>query len=473
MTTELNNIKTEEKEAVIDPTLSPRKIDNLQTETAEVNDYTFINNPKLIKQDILLFKNDVLKDLKLFMRQISDKINNDEKFVKDRIDKFDINIQNYTERIHELSNLIITDKTIRDKVENIISFKDKAQETLMTNDIKINNLDKDIHENVYRIDTILKDTVLYPGLIGGICKFKSFHDLIDFILSEISQMTTFKEKSATDINAYKSKVDNITQSLSIKIENNNRTSTKYLEKCINTMEERFQSLLDLYDEKLTAVRMENTKYIEEIKKATKKLMDETNNVLLMKRDIMKKFDDEVKFLKSDNIRVIKCFSGYKEDFFKMRAKFIELCEFIRDVRFKVNLGQELRASDFTAVSKRISISPNIKKKKMSVIDECEEYLKNTKKNMPNFRRASVMTPKTMYNMLNPEEFDRRKNSVLKSIYEMENESTANNVSGEKKEYEDFLKGYLKNNDIKKDLSRKNSKLVNDLKTSNSQHKKKK
>ena len=164
--------------------LSPVQIDLINKETSEADANSFINNPKLLKKDILLFKDDVLKDLKLFMRQISEKVNNDEKFVKEKIEKFNINIQNYSEKIHELSNLICTDKTIRDKVESVVNFKQKAQESLMTNDIKINNLDKDVHDNIYRIDNILKDTVLYPGIIGGICKFKTFHDLIDFILSE-------------------------------------------------------------------------------------------------------------------------------------------------------------------------------------------------------------------------------------------------------------------------------------------------
>ena len=451
--------------------LSPVQIDLINKETSEADANSFINNPKLLKKDILLFKDDVLKDLKLFMRQISEKVNNDEKFVKEKIEKFNINIQNYSEKIHELSNLICTDKTIRDKVESVVNFKQKAQESLMTNDIKINNLDKDVHDNIYRIDNILKDTVLYPGIIGGICKFKTFHDLIDFILSEISQMITFKEKNNIDINAYKTKVDNITQMLEIKIENHNRTSTKYLQKCIKNMEEKFQSLLDLYDEKLTVVRMENTKYIEEIKKATKKLMDETNNVLLMKRDIMKKFNDEVKFLKNDNVRVIKCFSGYKEDFFKMRKKFIELSEFIRDVRFKVNLGEELKTSDFRNLSRRIAVSPNVRKKRMSIIDECDELIQCKRKNTQKIRRATIMTPNSFYNILNEEEFDRKRNSVLKSIYEMENESTANNVSGEKKEYENFLKNYLKNDELKKTLPKKSSKKNNEDKVCRRHHRK--
>ena len=455
----MKNIKTEEKEILTDPSLSPRKIDYIHNDASETDIHTFINNPKLLKQDILLFKNEVLKDLKIFMRQISDKVSNDEKLVNEKLDKFNTNIQTYTERIHELSNLICTDKTIRDKVDIIMNFKQKAQETLMTNDIKMNNFDKDFHENIFRIDSILKETVLYPGIIGGISKFKNFHDLIDFILSEISQITTFKEKTTMDINAYKSKVENITQSLQIKIDNNNLTCTKYLQKCIKSMEEKFQSLLDLYDEKLTAVRMENTKYIEDIKKATKKLMDETNNILLMKKDLMKKFDEEVKFLKNDNVRVIKCFSGYKENFNKMRLKFRELCEFIRDVRFKVNLGEELKTSDFRKMSKRIAVSPNIRKTKTAIIEECEEFLQINKKNIKPFRRASVATPNNMFNILNEEEFDRRRNNVLNSINEMDNESTVNNITGEKKEYECFLKEYLKNDESKKEIQRQKSKKI--------------
>ena len=42
------------------------------------------------------------------------------------------------------------------------------------------NLEKDLNDNIFRHDNILKDTVIYPGIIGPMCKFKNFHQLIDY-----------------------------------------------------------------------------------------------------------------------------------------------------------------------------------------------------------------------------------------------------------------------------------------------------
>ena len=75
-----------------------------------------------------------------------------------------------------------------------------------------------------------------------------------------------------------------------------------------------------------------------------------------------KFEDIVDFVKKDNSRVIKCFSAYKEQFYEMKKKFIDLSDFIRDVRFKKNIGEELNRRDFYITSKKIS---EFKKQKMN------------------------------------------------------------------------------------------------------------
>ena len=60
--------------------------------------------------------------------------------------------------------------------------------------------------NVYRIDKILAESVIYPGVIGGISKFKSFHDFMDYILAQASQNITFRDKSQLDLKNYRIKL---------------------------------------------------------------------------------------------------------------------------------------------------------------------------------------------------------------------------------------------------------------------------
>ena len=155
----------------------------------------FQSSPNYIKKDILFFKEEILRDLKQFQSKINEKVQTEEKHMKEKIEKFSVRIEKFNEKVIELSNLICTDKSIRDKVDTILEFKNKSQELIMTNGIKLDNIDKELHENIYRIDNLLKDTVLYPGVIGGISKFKTFHDFIDYILGELSQGVNLEKKA--------------------------------------------------------------------------------------------------------------------------------------------------------------------------------------------------------------------------------------------------------------------------------------
>ena len=214
---EIKNERTDNKYATI--RYHSKEIE--QTKIFQSDDIIFnINsNPNFIKKDLLLFKDEILKEIKMFKLKLNENSKNNEKYMNDNIQKFSIQIQEFNRRIIDLSNLIITDKTIREKVEQIAQFKEKAQETLMTDGIKIDNLEKDFYENIYRIDNILKDTVLNSKIIGGIAKYSTFYDFMSKVTDEISQLNTFKDKTNSDINNIRAKLENYLIKTKTKIEN--------------------------------------------------------------------------------------------------------------------------------------------------------------------------------------------------------------------------------------------------------------
>ena len=155
-------------------------------------------NSNRMKKDLLIFKDELLKDLKRLQTKLYEKAEDNEIYTKEKIEEFNLQIKKYSEKVMSLSNSIITDKAIRENVESLIEYKNKNQEIVMTNGIQLDNLEKEFYNNIYRIDNILKESVIYPGIIGNITKFKTFHDFIDYVVQEISQLNTFKNKSQMD-----------------------------------------------------------------------------------------------------------------------------------------------------------------------------------------------------------------------------------------------------------------------------------
>ena len=139
---------------------------------------------KNLRQDFILFKEQVLKDIKTVQREFSNKFSNMEDLIKDQINIYESKVGIFEQRIKYLSNLITTDRSIIEKIEELNQFKEETKNKLITDSIRITNIETDSKVNIKNIEKILSSSVIYPGLIGYSGKFKSFHDYMDYVLNK-------------------------------------------------------------------------------------------------------------------------------------------------------------------------------------------------------------------------------------------------------------------------------------------------
>ena len=306
------------------------------------------------KNDLLHFKEETLRDFKEVQRKISEKYETLDLEMKEKLEAYEKRIVTYENKIMELSNLINTDKTIREKVDNLMEFKEKTDDHLITEKIRLDNFRNDLKSNVERIDQILKDSVIYPGIIGGISKYKTFHDLIDYILAQTSQTLTFREKSILDFKSYKTKLENIISSFNTQINTLLNTTSEFTKTCVKEAEERMKSIYNIFDDRLQDARIENANYAIGLEKATEVLKKELENLYVVKSELYEKVDKSMAEVKNDNTRVVKLFTGYKKNFHIMQHKFTQLADFIKDVRFRINLKEDVQRREYAHMSNMIN-----------------------------------------------------------------------------------------------------------------------
>ena len=306
------------------------------------------------KNDLLHFKEETLRDFKEVQRKISEKYETLDLEMKEKLEAYEKRIVTYENKIMELSNLINTDKTIREKVDNLMEFKEKTDDHLITEKIRLDNFRNDLKSNVERIDQILKDSVIYPGIIGGISKYKTFHDLIDYILTQTSQTLTFREKSILDFKSYKTKLENIISSFNTQINTLLNTTSEFTKTCIKEAEERMKSIYNIFDDRLQDARIENANYAIGLEKATEVLKKELENLYVVKSELYEKVDKSMAEVKNDNTRVVKLFTGYKKNFHIMQHKFTQLADFIKDIRFRINLKEDVQRREYAHMSNMIN-----------------------------------------------------------------------------------------------------------------------
>ena len=326
------------------------------------------------KNDILLFKNETLKDFKEAQKKMFDKYSNLDENIKNRLDEFEKRINSYEIKITELSKLINVDKLIKEKIEELLEFKVKTNDTLLTEKIRLDNIRNDLKQNVTRIDKILTDSVIYPGIIGGISKYKTFHDLIDYVLTQCSLNLTFREKNIMDLKSYKTKLEGLIEVFNNQVNNILSTTSEYTNTSIKDSEERMKGVLSILEDRISEARIENANYAVGLEKRSEALQNEIKSLYTLKNDLNKKVDTGIAEMKKDNSKIIRLFGGYKKGFNVLEYKFTQLSEFIKDMRFRINLKEDVQRREFSKMSDLI----NFDKKKKGFYDGLENMVKNKK-----------------------------------------------------------------------------------------------
>ena len=356
------------------------------------NNNNFSKSPsqQISKMEMMHFKDDVLKDIKILKREIIDKYEMDSTLVSEKILNLENKINSINKKIAELSLLLNKDNAnnIMNQMTTFAEFKNKTKESMLTMEIKINNVDKELKNNIYRIDNILSDSVIYPAIIGRACKYKTFHQLLDYILSQISQNKTYREKNTLDLNSYKKKLESLVQSFQVQKDSILNITNKSIDKKAEEIEEKFQSLMKLYDERLQETRAQNADYMKNMENTLNIVRGRMGEFQEYKDNIFEKINEEKKVVKDENEKTQHIFIGYKREFNLLKEKFTQLSEFIKDVRFRVNIGEEVKRREFFHISNKIDFSKPQKYSKNSNININSDSIINE---FPEFhkRRSSV------------------------------------------------------------------------------------
>ena len=252
-----------------------------------------MNNENLaLKTELIYFKEDVLKDIKSSSLKLTSRIDDQKDVFSRKIANIETRLEALFNKVVSLANSISIDKTMSEKIETLEKFRTKAQDTLFSYDLNFKAQSKLIKDNSYRIESFINDNIYYNGIIGKTnnCKFNSFHKFIDYVLLNIAQLNTFKDKTlALDFKNYKKQIDNNIEMMKIELENNLNTNTNYTKRTIQESENKTKNILNSLDEKIMQIRLENNKLNTNIEKTLEIITNESNK---MKKEIYDNLKEE-------------------------------------------------------------------------------------------------------------------------------------------------------------------------------------
>ena len=285
-------------------------------------------SPRNINIDLIHFKNDILKDVRDIKYSLMEKYSVLEENLKQKMNQYDLTIKSFEQKIFELSKLIAIDKSIKEKIETFNEFKEETRDNIFKQRAKFNEFENRINKEISGINDILLDSVIYPAVIGGNSKFKTFHEYMDFTLKEINDISLVKDKNGMDLKPFKKKIEQTVDAFRILI--NNMYTKEMTNNAINRSEERLQSLFRQYDEKIMNLKVENygsnvtnSNKFEEINSKLKSLenfkknVESNTEILKIKKEIKKIYEilrDFFSFpeIKKEIEKKNQVFSGVKQ-----------------------------------------------------------------------------------------------------------------------------------------------------------------
>ena len=327
-----------------------------------------------IQKDIMYFKDDVLNSIKQMNHKLNLKYAETTENIQSQLSSYDSKINALSSQIVSLSNLISKDKSIDDKIESLTLFKSQIESTLTTLQVRETLLTKQLSDAIYKYDKAIVDNLLLPGIIGSNCKYKSFREFTDFILTQISQFTTFKDKQIFDLESYKTKIESISKSLSSQVNTLNTTVMNSTNESIKESEKRIKDLLQIYNDRLEDMRVENSRYIIDTKTQFNKMLNEWKNMSNIRDEIYTRFDNEVGNIIEKNKHLLNVFDDYKKEFKLIKNRFTQLSDFIRDIRFRLN-GGNVKRKDAYQMSNAINFN---KRQTLDKKDNYNRFVKNLK-----------------------------------------------------------------------------------------------
>ena len=255
--------------------------------------------PQMSYQDLIKFKEELLKELHDYKYQTTLNINNEfHKFEKLIENKNTITDFIEKEKLSLLSKLEFSNE------KNIIfsEISNKEQEIinkLVVTDAKLNTYKRDVEESIYRYDKIIIDNLQIPGLVGNACKFPNLKEYILTNKDELNSLSMISKQTSMEFKSFKKKTEMNISFINEKISEQKYKLMNLVNSKFHEVSEKFEGLYTALNEKIdnmdNGINFETEILNKEIKKLNdlifenKKKIIEENNV--SKEELLTEIDE--------------------------------------------------------------------------------------------------------------------------------------------------------------------------------------
>ena len=349
-----------------------------------------INNSKvdnLIKNSftsqLIFFKEDILqevKELRTQMNNMSNKYKLDQSKNNTKIIEMKEAIETITQNLELIASKKTKENPIVDRYDKLDKSISKLEYAINANELKLKNTAEKLNEDIYELDNKITKNFFYPLVIGPNGKYKTFHEFIDSIILNVNNLLLFKEKissahkdlknkTETNMNNYRVKLDYFSKNYTSFISSSFKEIEQKLKKTLNEtlnielekINKNFENYKDNLENKISNIN-EKLQKIESLEQNLEKTKSELNQKIEINKREIKKYQLEKykkNYLGQKNIiNIIKQYiegnsKNNKLLLYKKRKSFENNSLILKDISYNI--------SKFNQKRKNINSEPNKEK----------------------------------------------------------------------------------------------------------------
>ena len=277
-------------------------------------------NPEIasIKQDILFFKNDMLKDIRKLEEKLNLKMTNQNLMSSEQYNAFEKKMDSITTQITEINSLLVNNTNLTEKVNTLQIFKSRTEDSIFRVNARINTFEKEYREYIDNVEILINNNLKYPGIIGKNSRFSNFRNFIDYILKYFNDFNDFKDEIRNfNFNEFKKKIISDLNDFRFAINENYSNSILLIQRNVQDFDKRMDDLIKKNEKFLKA---NESKFEELENKINNYLSEYQAKFTSLEQNINEKYDEQLKEV--ENIKNLK--NEFIEEMEKIKTKFEEI-----------------------------------------------------------------------------------------------------------------------------------------------------
>ena len=207
------------------------------------------------KNELLEFKNEILGEIRLIEKKFVSEFNTKFTEINSTFKEMDLRLDTISQNNNSLLDLISKKNMNFDKLEELDIFKNKTEETLITQKIEFENIFQEIEQLNKKYEKIVKENLIVTGYIGLGYKYKNLGEYLIYNMNEIDKLRYDTQQNKIKVvNWEKTAKEIVSSSLFVKSMKNDKQK---LSKGKDTNIENIEKKLEEFNKKLSFLIPDN------------------------------------------------------------------------------------------------------------------------------------------------------------------------------------------------------------------------